>query len=117
MAHAKNTKQGNLPISGAQFLIVITLVIGIYFAVDLSRQAMAVRRLGVWEQELAADVSRLEAEVDGLQGQLDEVQTDAYAERVAREEFGWGRPGDVLVVPLFTEPPLKAAPEATATPK
>ena len=62
----------------------------------------------VWEQEqeltvLEAQVGRLEAENDSLRQILDQLDNDMdYIEKLAREELGLIKPGEV-VIPLAPE--------------
>ena len=62
----------------------------------------------VWEQEqkleaLQVQVRRLEAENDSLEGVLEQLDSDmGYIEKVAREELGLIKPGEV-VIPLGPE--------------
>ena len=62
----------------------------------------------MWEQEqeltvLEAQVGRLEAENDSLRQILDQLDNDMdYIEKLAREELGLIKPGEV-VIPLAPE--------------
>ena len=62
----------------------------------------------VWEEEkklaiLEAEVSRLEAQNDSLQNILEQLDGDMdYIEKIAREELGLIKPGEV-VIPLAPE--------------
>jgi cell division protein FtsB len=60
-----------------------------------------------WEREAArlAEVNAaLEAEIVGYELDLQEVGTDAFVERVARQDYGMRRPGDTVY-------PVEVAPQ------
>lgn len=60
--------------------------------------------------QLEAEVARLEAENRELQGAVAYALSDAYVEQAAREQLGYAREGEVVVLPQF--PPVEAAPQA-----
>lgn len=51
------------------------------------------------EAQLEADVERTEARIEELEGRIEAMQTDPLVlERLAREELGYVRPGDLVFV-------------------
>lgn len=73
-------------------------------------------------QELQAEVDQIEAENEALRQRVAEAESPAYAERTAREQLGYAREGDVVVLPTFPERTAvatapTAAPLPTPTPQ
>ncbi|MGQ9927387.1 MAG: FtsB family cell division protein [Chloroflexaceae bacterium] len=70
---------------------------------------------------LEAEVARIKAENAVLEAAVAFTESDVYAERIAREQLGYAREGDVVIfprqAPAAASPSLSAAtPASTATP-
>jgi len=77
------------------FMIVVMLIcFGTSFAVAQIQYQQASARVERLEQERYA----LNERVDALSGQLAYVKTDAYIERVARDELNMIMPGEIRYV-------------------
>ena len=76
---------------------------------QMARQVEVVRR----------EVAELRQQNLELQGRIARYRSDAYVERVAREELNLVRPGDVAVIVIAPtpEPTPHATPRPTATPQ
>lgn len=113
---AQSKKKSGRPVSLTQVLVVVILAIVVYFAVDLTQAAFTIYRLRGWEESLDKEVAELQTEVGQLQKQKEQMHTDAYLERKAREELRLVRPGDVLVVPVTDKAQPTPAPQITPSP-
>jgi hypothetical protein len=84
--------------------VAIATLVLIYLA-NLSQLVVADRRARAVEARLAESVAHDEAAIRALEAQTAYALTDAAAERFAREEKDWIKPGDhaVLVVPVEEE--------------
>ena len=77
------------------FLIAVMLLCFLAsFIVSQTQYARAADRLNVLNRERAALTTR----VNELQQRLDYVRTDAYVERIARDELGMLRKGEIRYV-------------------
>ena len=77
------------------FVICVTLLVfGVSLGVLQHRCAQGARQLG----EIRAYRDSLRLQADALTERLEYAQTDAYVERVARDELGMIMPGEVRYV-------------------
>lgn len=79
----------------AWFSILVALGLA---AVSFGRVTLEAYQLGLQRQQLQGEVSALQTENRQLKARVDDLQTDSAIERLARQELGWTRPGDVLVI-------------------
>ena len=77
------------------FMIVVTLVV---FVTGFSVAQVRYRQNAKALREARAYRDQLALQVDELSNQLKYAQTDAYVERVARDELGMIMPGEVRYV-------------------
>lgn len=102
---------GTSPLSlalGALMLAFIGLLITNFIG-----QVLQSARLETSRVELEAEVARIEAENARLEGAVAFIESDVYAERVAREQLGYAREGDIVM--FLREAPPSASPPALAT--
>jgi cell division protein FtsB len=98
--------------SGMQLVSLILVVLIISLVVSFIHQVIRSTHLEAQRKKLVAEVATLEAETTHLKDAVDYVESDAYVERVAREQLGYAHDGDVVVLPEFVVP----TPSATPTP-
>ena len=104
MAKMAKTNVGPLARSSRWRLLLLVVVLGLVAYMAIGDGLI----FAVWEQEqkleaLQVQVRRLEAENDSLQGVLEQLDNDmSYIEKVAREELGLIKPGEI-VIPLGPE--------------
>jgi cell division protein FtsL len=115
-------KQQRLGIPFTQVIAIIAVVVALFLVVDFGRRAAANYQMNSevikLEQEVAAEKERQQR----LLAEKTYVQSDAYIEKVAREELKWGRRGEVQVILMLTPQappasPPEASPQETAPPK
>ena len=86
-----------------EFPLRYLVAIGVAVLVGLAslafvRVTVADLQLRAQKQALERDIAALKAQNQGLQGQVEYLQTDDAIEKLAREELGWTKPGDTAVV-------------------
>lgn len=90
-------------ISLAQIVGLVGLILAGYFLIGFGEVALVSHQLRNTKATLQAEVTALEEEVAHLEARKQYVQTDAYVEKAAREEYKMSRPGDQVVVPMYRE--------------
>ncbi|RME42122.1 MAG: septum formation initiator family protein [Chloroflexi bacterium] len=90
-------------ISLAQVAAFVGIILAGYFIIGFGKVALVGHQLRGTKAHLEAQVAALEQEVAGLEATKEFVQTDAYIEQAAREEYKMSRPGDQVIVPLFED--------------
>ncbi|MFQ3663160.1 MAG: septum formation initiator family protein [Chloroflexaceae bacterium] len=94
----------------------IMLVLIALLTVNFVGQVVQAARLESRRAELEAEVARIKAENAVLEGAVAFTESDVYAERIAREQLGYAREGDIVIfprqAPVLPQPP----PDADADP-
>ena len=107
-------KEPHLPISPSDMMAVVASTALFVFALAFGGKLLEGYRLRQHNAMLQAEINLLEAQQRDLLVQLEDVQTPAYVERVAREQFHWVKAGESLVVTTFRESPPRPAPAAVS---
>ncbi len=92
---------------GGVMIILIALL-----AVNFVGQVLQGARLESRRAEIEAEVARIKAENAVLEGTVAFTESDVYAERIAREQLGYAREGDVVIFPR--ESPASPSPSVSA---
>lgn len=107
----------SLALGGIMLLLIALL------AVNFVGQVLQGARLESRRAELEAEVARIKAENKVLEGAVEFTESDVYAERIAREQLGYAREGDIVIFareapasPLPAETVETPAPEAAPPP-
>lgn len=98
--------------SGVHLVTLALVVLTLSLLVNFGSQVIQSARLEARRAELAAEVAQLEAEKRLLEGAVAHAESDVHVERVAREQLGYAREGDTVLLPQM---PL-STPVPTATP-
>ena len=94
--------------------LAILIVVAGFFVVSFVNLVVRHAQLEQYKATLQSDIIELEASNAELLQQAEYFESADYAERVAREQFGYARVGDVVLMPTFPERTvLKSAPTAT----
>jgi len=94
-------------------LAVVVSTAAVVFALAFSGKLLEGYRLQRHNALLNAEIERREQQQQGLQQRLDYVQTPAYVEKVAREQYRWVKAGENLVIAIFGSRPA-AQPNPTS---
>lgn len=81
-------------------------------AVNFVGQVLQGARLESRRAEIEAEVARIKAENAVLEGAVAFTESDVYVERIAREQLGYAREGDVVIFPR--EAPASPSPSVSA---
>jgi cell division protein FtsB len=96
-------------------LIVLIVVAG-FFVISFVNLVVRHAQLEQYRATLQDDIATLEAENTQLLQQAEYFESPDYAERVAREQFGYAREGDVVLMPTFPERTVRATTATITTP-
>jgi len=97
--------------SGSHIIAIVMLLLMLSLVIHFVNQVLQSAHLTVQREELEAEVAQLEAETQHLLGAVEYVESDLYVERVAREELGYAREGETVVLPLFVAPTPTSLPK------
>jgi cell division protein FtsB len=93
---------------------LMVALIGLLLA-NFVGQIMQSARLEASRLALQAEVDQLRAEQRTLKGAVDYAESDVNVERIAREQLGYARDGDTVILPQIAAPtPAPAASPAPA---
>ncbi len=82
---------------------LIVLVMGAFFLFSFVNQVIRQAQLEQFREEVRADVARLRSENATLQQSVEYVESNDYAEQIAREQLGYARAGDTVLMPTFPD--------------
>jgi cell division protein FtsB len=89
----------NMPlVSGTQFAAIVVLTIALSLIVDFGRRTTVGLYVSQAQERLEQEIDALLEQQEALKAHLEEVKTDAYVERWAREQAHMVLPGDRLVI-------------------
>lgn len=103
---------------GAVHLATLAMaVLTISLLVNFVNQVIQSANLEEQRATLATEVALLEAQNQQLEGAVEYAESDVYVERIAREQLGYARDGDTVVLPRILEPtPAPSPPPHHAQP-
>lgn len=93
-------KKLNLGLNINQVITTILVVLIGLMLLDLVNVAVTNYRLQQLDRQLSHEIKGLDQEIAILRDRTTQANSDATVERIAREQLGLVKPGDVLVVPL-----------------
>lgn len=80
---------------------IIMVVVFLLFAVNFVNQIIRQAQLEQYRDALASEVTQLAARNDALRDHVEYIESSEYAELVAREQLGYARPGDIVMMPTY----------------
>lgn len=95
---------------GAHLIAIVLGLISIWMLIGFVGQVITSAQLEQRRAELKAEIALIEATNQALQAQIEYAESPDYAEQQAREQLGYAREGDTVILPTFPE----VAPAATA---
>jgi cell division protein FtsB len=84
---------------GGLMLVFIGLLVANFVG-----QVMQSARLEARRAELELEVAQIQAENVAIEGGVAFTESDVYVERVAREQLGFAREGDIVILPRVVAP-------------
>jgi cell division protein FtsB len=103
----------HLPLPPTDILTLLVSTAAVFFTLAFGGKLLEGYRLQRHNAMLRAEIGGREEQQKQLQQRLDYVQTPAYVEKVAREQYKWVRAGENLVITIFRRRPVV---EPTPTP-
>jgi cell division protein FtsB len=94
---------------------LIVLVMGAFFLYSFVNQIIRQAQLEQFREEVRADVARLSSENATLQQSVEYVESNDYAEQIAREQLGYARAGDTVLMPTFPDEVVSSTVSTTTT--
>ena len=102
-----------LPLPPTDILAVLVSTAAVLFGLAFGGKLLEGYRLQRHNAMLRAEIGVRQEQQKELQQRLGYVQTPAYVEQVAREQYRWVKAGESLIIPIF---PHRPAVEPTPTP-
>lgn len=87
--------------SGTYLVTLALALLTLSLLINFGGQVLQSTRLEAHRVSLATEVARLEAENLALQSAVEYAESNANVERVAREQLGYTREGDIVILPQF----------------
>ena len=120
-AEPKNTRPPQLGRSGVRIITIGLVVLSLWTLSGFVGQLLTSAQMQRSQAEVRAQNAQLATENATLATQVADAQSPAYAERILREQRGYARQGDTVILPSFpqtTPAPAQAAatPAPTAVP-
>ncbi|MFL5805470.1 MAG: FtsB family cell division protein [Roseiflexaceae bacterium] len=100
--------------SGARLIALVLVVLSLWLLVNFVGQVIASAQMDRQIAEQQAEIARREAENQALKGRLAFAESPAYIEQIAREQLGYAREGDTVVLPTLPERTIAPALAALA---
>src|SRR5215216_1298094 len=99
--------------SGVHVITIGLVVLSLWLLASFVSQVITSAQMERRKDDLRVEIARLEAENAALNDQVAFAESPVYAERAAREQLGYAREGDNVILPTFpqsTEVPALPAP-------
>jgi cell division protein FtsB len=101
------------PFNRKQLAVVVALIVAFFLVMDLNSRINDLFRLSAQRDQMQAEVNSLTKTKVMLKTQIAFATSDAFVAEWAREQAGFGKPGDIPIIPLpqqdFTPVPQTAA--------
>ena len=102
---------------GVHVLTVVLLVLALWSLIGFIGQVITSAQMERRKAELRAENAQLATEIATLAADVIEAESPAYAERILREQRGYARDGDTVILPTFPQiTPTPAQPTAQPAP-
>jgi len=95
---------------------IILLVVSVLFVYNFVVQVVRQTQLEQYRDRIAQNVVRLRDQNTTLSRSVTYFESRDYAESVAREQLGYARTGDIVMMPTFPEQLSTTAPVVPVTP-
>jgi len=97
------SRRSRLPRPPINAITVLFSIAAVFFVLGFGGKALEGYRVRRHNETLRAELAALEAVQQQLRARLEYVQTSAYVEKVAREQYRWTKEGETLVIPIFRQ--------------
>lgn len=82
---------------------IVMIVVGGLFLFNFLNQVVRQAQLEQFREEIRGEVSQLTTENRALQQSVRYYESNDYAEIIAREQLGYARSGDTVILPTFPD--------------
>ena len=89
--------------SGARLVTLGLVALSFWLLASFVGQVITSAQMERRKEELQAENAQLEAQNAFLKDRVAYVESPVYAERIAREQLGYAREGDTVILPTFPE--------------
>jgi cell division protein FtsB len=102
---------------GIHLLTFILLALALWSLIGFIGQVITSAQMERRKEELRAENAQLVTEIATLAADVTEAESPVYAERILREQRGYARDGDTVILPTFPQvTPTPAQPTAQPAP-
>ena len=84
-------------------MTLVLLSLALWSLIGFIGQVITSAQMERRKQELQAENAQIEAENEHLKAQVAYAESPVYADRIAREQLGYAREGDTVILPTFPE--------------
>jgi cell division protein FtsB len=95
---------------------IIMVVVFLLFAVNFVNQIIRQAQLEQYRDSLAVEVAEQAVRNAELKREVEYIESSEYAELVAREQLGYARPGDVVMMPTYPNQTSESVDTASVLP-
>lgn len=92
---------------------IIMVVVFLLFSINFVNQIIRQAQLEQYRDTLALEVAQQTARNAQIKQQVEYVESSEYAELVAREQLGYARPGDMVMMPTYPNQTSESVDSAT----
>ncbi len=113
------TRSSRLARSGVHLVALLMIVIALWMLASFVGQVITSSQIERQVTQLNAQNDDLASEIERLKARVDYARSPVYTERIAREQLGYAREGDTVLLPTFADAPpeeAKANPRAIPAP-
>ena len=89
---------------GVHLITLILAVLSLWSLIGFVSQVISSAQMERRKEELRAENAKLVAENTQLQDRIAEAKSPDYADRIAREQLGYARDGDTVILPTLPQP-------------
>ena len=94
---------------------IVMIVVGGLFLFNFLNQVVRQAQLEQFREEIRGEVSQLTTENRALQQSVQYYESNDYAEIIAREQLGYARSGDTVILPTFPDHVISTTTTMTQT--
>lgn len=103
--------------SGAQLVAIGMVVLSLWMLASFIGQIITSSQIERRRDARLAEIAQLESQIAGLEADVAYAESPAYVDRIAREQLGYAREGDTVVLPTFPDvTPAPVAPTSEPLP-
>jgi cell division protein FtsB len=88
---------------GVHLLTFVLLALALWSLIGFIGQVITSAQMERRKEELRAENAQLATEIATLAADVTEAESPAYAERILREQRGYARDGDTVILPTFPQ--------------